>query len=164
MLSVLPVSVIAAQEQSRILPGARVRVTTPDLPRGQLLGAVTRIDADTLVVGSTPVALRSLMRLEVSTGRRSHWATGLGIGFLAGAGLGAILGAAVGDPYGEICTPTQCALAGAGILGLVGMPVGAVVGAMIRTERWQEVPPDRWRVATRRQRGGQWTLTVAVHF
>ena len=164
VLSILPVSMVAAQDQSPILPGARVRVTTPHLPRGQLVGDVTRIDADTVVVGSTPVELRSVTRLDISTGRRSHSVTGLGIGFLVGAGVGAILGASAATDESGSCPPTKCTLAGAGILGVVGLPIGALVGALIRTDRWQEVPPDRWPVATLGQRDGQLTLTVAVQF
>lgn len=164
VLTVLLATLLVAQEPTRILPGARVRVTAPHLPGGRLQGALTRVDADTLVIGSTPVALHTLTRLEVSTGRRSHWRTGLGVGFLVGAGLGAILGASVGNETGDICTATECALAGAGIVGTGGMVVGALVGAMTHTDRWQEVPVERVGVRLFPQRNGSLSLTVSLAF
>lgn len=135
VLSVHAAPLIAAQTPARVLPGARVRASAPHLPRRQLLGVVTRLDPDTLVVDSSPVALSSLTRLEVSTGRRSHWLAGLAIGALVGAGVGAILGSNYRSGDEEICTPSTCALIGAGVLGLVGMPVGALVGGSIHTDR-----------------------------
>ena len=140
---------IAAQADVPPLPGARVRATAPSLPRRQLQGILTRLDADTIGVDATPLALTMVTRLEVSSGQRTHPGTGLRIGFLVGAVVGAIVGSSAGNEDGEICTPTQCGLAGAGLFGLAGIPLGAMIGAMIHTERWQEVPRERWQVASR---------------
>lgn len=163
-LTVLPATLLVAQEPARLLPGAHVRVTAPYLPLGPLQGTLTRIDADTLVIGSTPVARNTLTRLEVNTGRRSHLGTGLGLGLLAGAGLGAILGASVGNDGGEFCTATQCAVAGAAVVGVAGMVVGALVGAMTHTDRWQEVPLERVGVRLFPRRDGSLSLAVSLRF
>jgi len=164
VLTVLPATLLVAQEPARIVPGAHVRVTAPHLPNGRLQGALTRIDADTLVIGSTPIARHTLTRVEVSTGRRSRLGRGLGVGFLAGAGLGAILGAGVGNDGGEFCTATQCAVAGAAVVGVGGMVLGALVGAMTHTDRWQEVPLERVGVRLFPQRDGSLSLAVSLRF
>jgi hypothetical protein len=87
----------------------------------------------------------------------------MGIGFLAGAGIGAIVGASAnctGDPF----TSAGCALILGGLGAAVGIPVGAVVGATVRTDRWQEVPLDHLRAGAMPRRDGRFTLTVALPF
>jgi hypothetical protein len=163
LLSIHSGPLIAAQADVPLLPGARVRATAPSLPQRQLQGILTRLDADTIGVDASPLPFATVTRLEVSAGQRTHPGTGLRIGFLVGAVIGAIIGSGAGSENGEVCTPTQCGLAGAGILGLAGIPVGAMIGAMIHTERWQEVPPERWHVVSRPPRPPT-LLRMAVAF
>ena len=165
-LSALAVGSIVAQEQPRVQPGARVRVTAAHLPLGRQIGTLAHIDADTLIVDSTRVAVQSVRKLEVSTARRSHWRLGAGIGFLVGASAGVIAVASSGEDVfcGELASGAQCVLLGAGFLGAVGIPVGAIVGALVRTDRWQEVPLDRLSIRALPQRDGTLSLMVSLHF
>jgi hypothetical protein len=88
----------------------------------------------------------------VSRGRRSYWLWGAGVGFLVGAGVTYTVRHTGGSTAlcdrsanqdamstGERLGPT--ALGGAARAG-----VGAPVGGLIRTERWEDVPVERLRV------------------
>jgi hypothetical protein len=48
--------------------------------------------------------------------------------------------------------------------GLAGAGVGAAVGALIRAERWQDIPVERLRVGVARQPGSKFGLALAVSF
>ena len=54
-------------------------------------------------------------------------------------------------------------IGGAG-LGALGAGIGAIVGALIKTDRWEEVPLDRLRVSFVPQRGGRFALGLSVRF
>jgi hypothetical protein len=82
-----------------------------------------------------PVPLAGLDRLEVSDGVYGHALTGLALGLLAGAVVGGTIGAVVAPD--EL---RQTVLAGVVLGGAGGGLIGVVVGASIRSERWQEVP------------------------
>lgn len=128
-----------AQELTRVAAGTRVRVLTSQRAR-PLVGTLVRSTPDSVVVDATVIARGSVRRLEVSAGRKSHWLTGAGIGLLVGAGVGAIA-ASGSDGCGNIGPlDASCTLAIAGVGGAIGTPLGALVGAMVRTDRWRVVP------------------------
>jgi hypothetical protein len=166
VLSAVAIGSIVAQEPPRVQPGARVRVTAAHLPHGRQIGTLAYIDADTLIVGPTRVAVQSVSKLEVNTGRRSHSLLGAGIGFLIGAGVGAIASsgknACTNSDY--LSPGTACVLVGAGVLGVVGIPVGAIVGALVRTDRWQEIALSRLSVRTFPQSDSSLSLAVSLRF
>jgi hypothetical protein len=97
------------------------------------------------------VPLGKIERLDKSAGQHRNTVTGLWIGALGGAALGAATMA--------ISTPTHCtatgwaavgcglydnpgtnAAAGAVIGGAGGLVLGAVIGSLIKTEKWARVP------------------------
>ena len=140
----------AAQEV--LAPGTRVRVTVPD-QKHPLVGAFVSRTADSLMleiparswngVGRRPVELVSLpvpriTRLEVSRGRRSHPGRGAGIGALVGAAAGLALGLAASADNsgwfeigpGEVASATL-------VMGGIGAGVGAIVGGLSHSERWE---------------------------
>ena len=53
---------------------------------------------------------------------------------------------------------------GAGVVSVAGAMVGIVVGALIKTERWEEVPFDQLRVSFVPQRDGRLGIGLSVRF
>ena len=159
-ISVIIFSVpLIAQQQTlpeSLLPGNRVRVTAPQFfqkikisqPSKKIacvVGTVMATNADTLflkvenqpesLIMSVPFA--SLRKLEVSRGRQPQVLTGAGVGFVVGAAAGALLfkGSSEHD-----LSDRDARLIGAGLLGISGTLIGAVIGANKRGDRWEEVP------------------------
>ena len=128
--------------------GARVRITSPELPNGKTVGPLERFSADTIVVAGRVISRTSIRRFEVSQGRRSKWRAGMGYGVLIGAGFG-VLSGAIGCPDDtEIDNlPALCAAAFGGIGGAAGLLVGGLVGSSLHEERWRLVSPNTIRVA-----------------
>ena len=117
------------------LAGKRVRLETAGSKR--LVGMVTAADADFLAIqgpseGDTTRVARSEIRgLEVSHGHRRHTVHGLVGGAAAWVAVVGLVAAfdtldesGVGEPLF--------------VAGLVGS--GALVGTLIKTERWERVP------------------------
>ena len=146
--------------------GERVRVTAPDLDVHRHTGLLVSVQRDSLTVDTLTVARASITRLEVQRGRKTNARTGAWIGALslglAGVGLG--IGVCVqrieceGDEWSAVIG----VLGGVGALG--GGLIGLGVGALIKTERWEEVPLDRLRVSFAPQRAGRFGLGLSVRF
>jgi hypothetical protein len=140
-------------------PGARVRVTAPQLGIEKQATTFQTLRGDTLIVvadSATYCPLASVTRLEVHRGRQGHVWLGAGIGSAVGAVAGVVTGVLVckndwlcSDDYMGLAV-----LAGAGIGGVAGGLLGAGVGALIKTDRWEEVPLDRLRVSLVPRREG----------
>lgn len=115
------------------------------------------VSGDSLAVTEAGVTssyrLRRLSRLEVSQGRRSHWPLGAGVGFVVGAGATYAVAQSGGST--SLCDrdANQDALNSGECLGLtflggvVGAGLGALVGSLIHTERWRDVPLQNFRLA-----------------
>ena len=168
------------QEVPPVAPGDRVRVSAPSIYRGELVGTVSALRSDSLVLkGESPtgqphalldedatlaIALSSITAMEVSRQRSAMWATA-GIGALLGAVAGAAIGAAVTEEdctgFGEICSKELSAIAGAVPGALLGFGIGAAIGSGIRSQSWETVPLDRIRVSLTPRGGG---LEVSAKF
>jgi hypothetical protein len=132
--------------------GQRIRVTAPDLHLDRQVGELLRLDRDSLVLGSNgqhwavPPSLVS--QVDVSGGQRGHEVTGLVIGAVAGLGMGFILfspgstGCTGSGDYGENCAYYRAASA------VGGAGLGALIGALIHTERWVPFPLGSVRFGT----------------
>lgn len=165
LLSVAWCGALAAQA-TQLAPGTRVRVTAPELGIEKQATTFQALRNDTLVVAADstmhcPVA--SITRLEVLGGRRRHtWlgaGIGAGVGLVAGAATGAIICA---DPDVWCSATGEAAALGAGIGVASGALLGAGVGALFKTDRWEEVPLDRVRLSLRpRWRGGAVRISIA---
>lgn len=143
--------------------GERVRLTTLTSP-GEQNGVVVETDAESLTVslgvGKPPVRvpLGSVKRLEVARGRR----TAVKEGAIGGGVLGTVLGvlAVTGLSQalcegGADCTASgEGYLVGAGIFGVGGAGLGALIGLAIKKDRWERVPVGRVRVGWEPARGG----------
>ena len=170
VLAVAPLTRVTAQEPPPVKVGDRVRVTAAELNIREFEGRLRRLYKDSVVVrpeygGAPPVVilLTSLTRLEVR--RRKSRAD-------AGAGYGALAGAAIGvGSAAMLCSSEDCeeytgavylVLGGGGTLA--GLLIGSIVGALIKTERWEEVPLDQLRVSFVPQRDGRFGLGLSVRF
>lgn len=126
-------------------PGTRARASLVG-ENGTVVGTVVSVDADFLTLvtenqRSVSLPRDDVAKLEISTGRKGHalW------GALIGAGAGALIGLAEGA---DDCVGDECYTRGEnvayGALG-AGM-IGALVGALYRTDRWVTVPSTGIRV------------------
>ena len=153
-------------EEGPVEPGARVRVTAPDLGINKYTGVLEGVVGDTLAVDTLRLPLASVTRFEVHSGRKSRVGRGALIGAAIGVGSGAVLGAIVESEScglfgGEPC-PVEGAAKGAIILGGLGALVGTVVGALTKTDRWEAVPLGRIRVTFTPVRNGRLAILASV--
>jgi len=58
----------------------------------------------------------------------------------------------------------ECVALGAAAFGVTGALVGLGIGALLKSERWEEVPLDRLRVNIVPQRDGRFALGLSVAF
>jgi len=187
ILALLPVAVPAlASEPSTLLEaGTRVRLTLPceDAPSSfaERSGSLCLVDGRVGDVGRDAITLTrassrarmplgSVSRIEVSRGETSRWLVGAGAGFLVGA-----VGTYVALDRGGSTNPCDSSanqdamgqgacigIAAAG--GVAGAGLGALVGSLFRSERWEDVPKDRWRVSLGPRPGVRFHVSVALAF
>ena len=163
-----------AQQAPVVRVGDRVRVSVaPDEPHrqrsvGTLLAFNTSHLRIALADGTREIEIprSALTRLEVSRGRPSKWATGLGLGLLGGALIGAAVGLTLLDHLDDELglTAEDWAAVGAILGAPTGMFFGTLIGASIRADRWEEVSRDRLRVSFAPQRDGRFGLGLSVKF
>jgi hypothetical protein len=168
---------LAAQPSLRIERGQRLRVT---IPAAGLIGEVAtlrRVTRDTIEVERsvrlfaasdtfvrTAVPITAVSRLEVSTGSRSQWKLGGGVGAVVGGAGGALLGVAAWGKGSLISLPVLAGVGGAALGAMAGALVGAAIGSVIRTESWQQVPLDRLRVSLGPRADGRLAFGAALMF
>ncbi|MBI5836719.1 MAG: hypothetical protein HZB25_05710 [Candidatus Eisenbacteria bacterium] len=159
-LALLLAPTLAWSQGPRVLaPGDRIRITelgtTGSEPR---TGTVTTAGTDSIVlkldgVGEMmPFTWNRVASIEASHGRQRHTLTGAVIGLFVGALSGAVLGVTqcgVSCTGEEIGNKAIAPLIGAGIVGIAGMGVGAAIGAIYTTERWETVPASEWHASGR---------------
>jgi len=138
-----------SQEPSAIVPGSRIRIT--ELGHSKLRsGTIVEANANAVLLKldtsgeSVQFPLAAVTRLEVSRGQKGHIGTGVGLGALFGAGMGALIGSTLGDSEGIPSGAT--AAIGAGVGAGIGMLVGAAIGSTVKSEKWEDVPQNRWQV------------------
>lgn len=153
IILLLSMFVLAPPVQGQILPdsGVRVRITSPEVPRGMAVGILERFARDTILVGGLAISRASIGRFEVSAGRKSRLLTGMAIGLGVGTGVGALAG--IGscsqshpnsdDEVGKLL----CILAFTGAGGGTGLLVGGLVGSSRHSDRWRTVSLSSVRIA-----------------
>lgn len=170
LILIIPGLRLFAQDSLRVVPGTRVRVSSPvyvsenlvqETRDGRFVGNVVSINADTLVVKARgwdgPVAfpLDYVEKVEVSLGKKTKTRRGAGMGLLVGAGFGALVGAVVpeGICYMDDVSDPDCrgglVALGAASFGLLGTIIGAVAGSRSSQDLWQEALLDDIRKAHR---------------
>ena len=130
---------------SAAIVGDRVRLRMTG-ERDLLTGKVLEIDGAALVLargregGVLRVPLASLDRLEVARGRRHRAGMGAAIGFVPGALFGGTVGLYIACSEQVGCSPVGPVLVGGLLGGAATGGLGALIGLVIRSDRWQAVP------------------------
>jgi hypothetical protein len=101
----------------------------------------------------------ALQSLGVLRGKKRNPLGGALIGFLPGAAFGAFAAGAMCD-YGSPCSYGTAAL----VVGGMTAVVGAGVGALIKTDRWEHAPVSRVRFAVAPAKGGGVRATLKLSF
>ncbi len=169
ILAFVPLASATAQEPPPVKVGDRVRVTAPDLGIRKQAGRFEALRADTLVVAvadstmTFPVA--SVTRLEVSRGQKSRAGQGAGIGLLGGGLLGFLISSRnCTEGAGVLDTREACIQVSTVGGAVVGTFLGLAFGAVIMTDRWQEVSLDRVRVSFGPLRDGRLGVGASLRF
>lgn len=136
----------SAAQPASLTPGARVRISAPDLDLRNRAGKIVRATEDSVTIdfrGRRPpvtMPIESLSRMEVSTGKRSRagLARGVGIGLLIGAAIGSVIASALseGTCADECQRGSRVLVRGGGVAGAV---LGGVIGVATAPDRWEEV-------------------------
>lgn len=174
-LAVLLVPTVAwSQDPLKVAAGHRIRITERGVGGRELrCGTVAAASPDTVVLrldgveNARSVAWSELSRVEISRGRERHTLTGAMLGLVAGAVSGAILGATECKVScsGEMSGNKGIApVIGAGVVGVVGMGLGAAIGAIYTTEKWERVPQSGWHAGGRQVHSRGLTIAVSVGF
>lgn len=179
VLAVAPFSAVTAQEPPPVKVGDRVRVSHDCTYRGtrkrcqEDRGTVDAVKADSIVLSAEKdqsrmvILIASVTRLRVVRGQKSNWGKGAIVGgaVLGAATLAAVI--AVCDPGGN---PPVCSISGGGILAVTaagavgGAVIGAALGLLSKSDRWEEVSLDQLRVSFAPQRDGRFSLGFNVAF
>ena len=141
LVLLLLATVAASPVQAQVQPsrGERVRITSRELPNGRSAGILERATADTVVLSGHSISRRSIDRVELNTGRKSHGLAGAGIGLIVGVGAGALIGCAVHCGEDASNDGESDLLVGVATVGgaLLGTLIGGVVGGLfIHSDRW----------------------------
>lgn len=155
-------SPLSAEQAGALVPGGRVRVSWA-AARGRLTGTVRQVDERVLTIVTDDhevvrIARDRLTKVEISWRRRGHARKGFLTGALAGALMGGLLMAGSSEPlfcFGVGCGPPTAGekLAFVGVTTLGYGAIGAGIGALIRSDRWVEVPVGRVQVGLGPTRG-----------
>lgn len=156
---------VQGQSTADLPAGTRVRVV--EQATGRLVGTVTEVRRDTLLVLARgevhALPISSIRTLQVSRGRPPRLASALeggAIGLLTGA-----IGGAASLAIPSLVVPDACDREGDGVLcfstgewALVGVVIGAPLGAVSGAVAGFVFPRERWRSVTDRT-----TPAVTVH-
>lgn len=135
---------VHASDTTFVKRGSWVRLEAPGFSALRLVGRVSDLDQDTLVLrlagsrSALSIPLSDIENVKVRTGQRSNWLLGGAVGFVFFGALGAAIGAAEADRLPSFGEPSRSEAAAAGaIIGAVaGFGIGAVIGSRFKSDRW----------------------------
>ena len=139
-------SAAAAQTVRTLDPGTRVRVRLAQATTS-IIAEIVGTRPDTIILGRTstsipstiPLSVRHIRRLEISEGRKQLAPYGVLIGFVLGSAIVGSYNSIVQSQCFSDCPAEFPFLIG----GLIGGAAGGLGFALIRAERWVEVPLPR---------------------
>ncbi len=171
--AVLLGSPIPALAQVQIQPGSRVRIEAPTVWQERQVGTVSAVHGDTLFVAvegiggdDRALTLDSIDRLELSTGRHGNAGVGALVGFGSGALFGLLATAqAETAPCGfSTCTAGEQRVLAVTVLGVLFGGLGALIGAISKTDDWTDMSASRIRIGLVQPRRGRLGFGAAVPF
>jgi hypothetical protein len=187
LLVSVPLSFLQGQKPHRLGARDNVRVYQRGLWQGlrsrhgpDVTGTILTLTADSLLLltddGATVIVpVNSVATIEINRGPRSNWLKGMTAGAVIGSGAGLAIGLATrfeteGCYTGLPLEPTaQCQDTWTSVLGTVGIGaaggalLGAVIGTLIKTDRWEQIAVDGQSVRLIAGRG-QLGFSAAVAF
>jgi len=132
--------------------GDRVKIYAPVAQTKTLFGTVNNITSAEIFLLSNDgyfiIPLNSIRRIHVSTGKKRNTGKGALIGLSGGAFLGGMISLVTyeecddSEPFGCVLdfSKGESFALGAAAVGLSGLVLGTVVGAIIKTDRWHRLP------------------------
>jgi hypothetical protein len=137
----------------QLRPGDRIRVRTMSGGPAEMVGTYQGSEPDHLVLFTSQstrveVPWDNLSRLELSRGMQTNAGKGALIGLGVGGAAGLALGLAfVADDSGfyEDVNAGHVVFATL-VFGAAGAGLGALIGLASKSERWQTVPAEQWRI------------------
>ncbi len=167
VLAVTSFTNLHAQDSPPVAVGTRVRVTADPLAIDKYDGTLQGWADDSVTVDTLQVALTQLTRLDVYRGRKSNARKVALIGAASLASVGAAVALVVCSDGACESDGDYTALA-VGVLTLGGAAggalIGGIIGALIKSDRWEEVPLDQLRVSIVPQRDGRFAFGLSVVF
>jgi len=160
----------ACSQEMSVKPGTRIRITELQAGAQPRSGIVVAAVADTVVLkldnGGATVAFHkaTLSRLELSRGRKTNTARGSMIGRIVGVTAGVMAGLVTCDCSGDAAWTAVSVTGGIIAGGFGGAAIGGLIGSVYTTERWSELPVDRWRVSAMPGASGSFALTLSLKF
>ena len=165
----LLINSVQSLDAQTVSAGERVRATIEE-QSGKLTGTLEEWGSDTLYVvpdgasqdvRARAISLSSLSRLEISRGQKSNAGKGAliggGIGLLLGGGMSIIAGSTVDT---EVTSTDYLIFTGLVTVG--GAGIGALIGSLIKSERWEEFPLDRLRLGIAPRSDGGFQITAVL--
>jgi hypothetical protein len=167
VLALLLGAALASTAGGQADSGVRVRVTKVN-PKQRIIGTLVSLTADSLRIASAkdsqlvafPTA--SVVQLERSVGRQAQTGHGAVVGGVALGATGLLLGllaSTESDSWIEI-GPEEVAGVTA-LFGAAGALLGAIIGSMSQTDRWEPMPAG---VEVRATESRRHRLKVALKF
>lgn len=161
--------------QDSIELGQRIRIESKEISPGRLVGRADSIKADTLILfvrsGSTDsyyrrIPITSITKYEVSIGRKTNTRKGTLYGLIIGSAIGGMIymGEASGEHDCHYCGDIPPAAAVIPILGGLGCGIGALIGTISKTDRWQEIAFDKMSFHLRPMENRSVMVTVSFAF
>ena len=122
-------------------PGNHVRLTAPSIADGSISGSILKLDSRVLQITRKESEAPTVIPIEKITSMEYSAGHGRLIGALKGMAIGLGAGVVLGVACVSICKTD--ANSGANLApiggGLLGLPIGAAIGALIARERWEPV-------------------------
>ena len=126
-------------------PGDRIRIIQVDGP--VLTGTLVTFSAETIQLSldsespTVEVPVEGIEALETSLGRRHNYPKYIGITVAVTSVVGATMGFIAYDPSCTFLCFTRSQHVGIGFVGgvLIGLPLGVIIGSVVREERWNPV-------------------------
>jgi len=142
--------------------GDWVQITAPELDINLEKGTLMSLSTESIVVDTLDIPLNSVTQFYVYRGKKGN----AGTGAIAGLTVGVIVGVGLGYVGSQVSetddSPVPVMLVGAGVVGIAGLLVGAMFGALVKTDHWERVYLNRLSLMP--TGNGRLSVNVAIRF